>query len=63
MLPNKALELTPLCGPKIVCILKVGIGPTAFPFYRCGAAQRQAVGPSTLSILEGVWKFLPVMLS
>lgn len=31
-------------SPKIVCILKVGIGTTAFLFYRCGAAQRQAVG-------------------
>jgi hypothetical protein len=42
MLPNKALELTPLCGLKIVCILRAGIGPTTFLISRCGAAQRQA---------------------
>jgi len=43
--PNTALELTPLCGRKIVAILKAGIGPTALPIYRGGAAQRQTVGP------------------
>jgi hypothetical protein len=38
------MELTPLCGPKIAAILKAGFGPHAFLIYRCGAAQRQAVG-------------------
>jgi hypothetical protein len=28
------MQLTPLCGDKIVAILKVGIGPTAFSIYR-----------------------------
>jgi hypothetical protein len=28
---NKALEPTPLCGNKIVAILKAGFGPTALP--------------------------------
>jgi len=27
-------------GPKIVGILTVGISPTIFPLYRCGAAKR-----------------------
>jgi hypothetical protein len=39
------MELTPQSGPKIVAILKGGIGPHAFLIYRCGAAQRQAVRP------------------
>ena len=30
--------------PKIVGILKAGIGWKAFPTYRCGAAEAQAVG-------------------
>jgi hypothetical protein len=42
--PNTALELTPLCGPKIARILKEGFGPTVISIYWCGAAQRQAVG-------------------
>jgi hypothetical protein len=42
--PNTALELTPLCGYKIIAILTAGIGSTAIPIYCCGAAQRQAVG-------------------
>jgi hypothetical protein len=41
--PNKALELTPQSGPKIVCILKAGNRSAALPVYRCGAAQRQTV--------------------
>jgi hypothetical protein len=46
--PNMALELTPLCGPKIAAILKNRITLTAFPTYQCGAAQRQAVGRAAL---------------
>jgi hypothetical protein len=42
--PNRALELTPLCGPKIVAILTARFCSTAFPICWCGAAQRQAVG-------------------
>jgi hypothetical protein len=34
-----------VCGDEIVGILKPGIGPTAFPIYRCGAGDGQAVGP------------------
>jgi hypothetical protein len=37
--PNTALELTPLCGPKIVAILKVRNGKIAFPIYEGGAAH------------------------
>jgi len=44
MRPNTALELTPLCGPKIMAILKADIGSIAISVYGCGAAQRQAVG-------------------
>jgi hypothetical protein len=36
--PNKPLKLTPLCGRKIGAILTVGIGPSVFPIYWCGAA-------------------------
>ena len=39
MRPNIGFQLTPLCGPKIVAFLKVGIGSTAFPIYRGGAAE------------------------
>jgi hypothetical protein len=42
--PNTALELTPLCGPKIVAILTARFCSTAFPICWCGAAQRRAVG-------------------
>jgi hypothetical protein len=42
--PNTPLELTPLRGLKITPILKVGNHLTAFLLYRCGAAQRHAVG-------------------
>jgi hypothetical protein len=45
-----ALEPTPLCGPKIGCILKSGLGPTVFPIYQCGAAQRQAVSPLPIKL-------------
>jgi hypothetical protein len=43
--PNTALELTPQSGLKIVVILRIRSGPSAFLFYQCGAAQRQAVRP------------------
>jgi hypothetical protein len=33
----------PLRGPKIVAILKAGIGPTAVLIYACGAADGQTV--------------------
>ena len=49
MPPKTALELTPQSGDKIVAILRSGIGPTAFPVFRCGAAQRQAVGPQPIN--------------
>jgi hypothetical protein len=39
-----ALEPTPLCGLKIVAILEAGFGSNVLPIYRCGAAQRPAVG-------------------
>lgn len=38
--PNKALELTPLCGLKIVAMLKAGFQATVFLIDRCGATQR-----------------------
>ena len=38
-----AFKLTMQSGLDAAPILKVGIGPDAFPFYQCGAAQRQAV--------------------
>jgi hypothetical protein len=34
--PNPPMQPTPLRGPKIVAILKVGFGPIAFPIERCG---------------------------
>jgi hypothetical protein len=38
------IEPTPLCGPKIGCILKGRISSTALPIYQGGAAHAQAVG-------------------
>jgi hypothetical protein len=49
MRPNTALELTPLCGPKIMAILKADIGSIAISVYGCGAAQRQAVRRAPLN--------------
>jgi len=42
--PNQGMEPTPLRVNKIRAILKLGIGPSAFPIYRCAAAEAQAVG-------------------
>ena len=39
MRANKRLHPTPLCGPKIVAILKVGLWPTAVLIHGCGAAE------------------------
>ena len=50
--PNKALEPTPLCGPKIGAILEAGFGPSVFPINRGGAAQRQGVGPPSREIAQ-----------
>jgi len=63
--PNTALELTPLCGRKIVAILKAGIGPTALPIYRGGAAQRQTVGrgPSMPSSFQRPIRPTPAMFA
>jgi hypothetical protein len=38
------VQPTPLCGPKIVAILKAGFMLTAFAIYICGAADAQSVG-------------------
>jgi hypothetical protein len=46
--PNKPIQPTPLCGPKIVAILKRGFGPKAFPVYHSGAADGQGVGQQLL---------------
>jgi hypothetical protein len=43
--PNTPIQPTPLRSPKIGAILKAGFGSTAFPTYRGGAADGQAVGP------------------
>jgi hypothetical protein len=43
--PNKPIQPTPLCGHKIVRILKPGNHPNAFPIYQCSAADGQGVGP------------------
>jgi len=40
------VQPTPLCGPKIVAILKVGSVPSTCAIYRCGAADAQAVRQS-----------------
>ena len=50
MRPNTALVLTPLCGPKIMAILKADIGSIAISVYGCGAAQRQAVEPVSSNV-------------
>jgi hypothetical protein len=42
--PNKPLQLTPLCGRKIGAILESGSSPSAFPLYHRGATERQSVG-------------------
>jgi hypothetical protein len=38
------MQLTPLCGPKIVAILKPGIGPTAFLIYRAARLMGRPFG-------------------
>ncbi len=43
---DPAYNQTPLCGPQIGGILKVGYATTVISLYRCGAAQRQTVGRS-----------------
>ncbi len=40
---QQPIQPTPLRGPKIVGILKIGFGSIAFPIYRSGAADGQAV--------------------
>ncbi len=42
---NMDLQPTALGVGKIAAILKVGIGPIAFPIYRCAAAEARAVRP------------------
>jgi hypothetical protein len=37
------LHPTPLCGPKIVAILKAGFAPILIAIYQCGAGEAQAV--------------------
>jgi hypothetical protein len=44
------MEPTPLRGHKIGAILVAGIGSTAFPIYRRGAAHAQGVGPLIKSV-------------
>ena len=41
MRPNVTLEVTPLRGPKMVAIVKVGVCPPGISLYKCSAAQRQ----------------------
>jgi hypothetical protein len=43
------MQPTPLCGPKIGGILRVGFGSIAFSLYRCGAADGQALGGASSS--------------
>jgi hypothetical protein len=44
MRPNKALQRTPLRGPKIVAILARDFRSIVVPIYECGAAERRSVG-------------------
>jgi hypothetical protein len=47
------MQPTPLCGPKIVGILKAGVRPLAFPIYRggaAGAADGHSVGRHIIAI-------------
>ncbi len=47
------MQPTPLCGPKIVAILKAGIGPAAFPIYRAARLMRNPLdGNQSYSMLE-----------
>jgi hypothetical protein len=49
------VQPTPLCGPKIGGILKVGFGPELVSIYRCGAADAQAVGrPHTIACINPI---------
>jgi len=48
--PNKALQPTLPCGPKIERILETSSILIVISIYRCGAAERQAVGPPVNSV-------------
>jgi len=43
-LPNKRVQPTPLCGDKIVRILKADFVPMLILIYECGAADRNPLG-------------------
>jgi len=38
------MQPTPLCGPKIVAILKAGSSPTAFSIYKAARLMRRPFG-------------------
>jgi len=44
--PNKPIQPTPLRGPKIVAILKSGIGPTAILIYTAARLMGRTLGGS-----------------
>jgi hypothetical protein len=52
------VQSTPLRGPKIGCILKVRIGPKAFPIYRAARLTRKTLGGSPLQL----YRFAPLCL-
>ena len=52
------LQRTALCAHKIIAILKVRISTTAFPIYRCAAADAQGVGRQPSHIVAS---YLPLM--
>jgi hypothetical protein len=45
------LQRTALGADKIGAILKAGISPIAFPIYDCAAAEAQAVGRRTITVI------------
>jgi hypothetical protein len=54
MRPNKGMQRTALCAHKIAAILKAGFSPTAFPIYRCAAADAQAVSPQPIKLFSNI---------
>jgi len=43
---NMPMQPTPLCGPKIVAILKAGFVPRAFPIYTTARLMGRPLGGS-----------------
>src|SRR2546421_271589 len=61
--PNTPIQPTPLRGPKIVAILKGGIGPTAFPIYGGGAAQCWPFGGNPSHLLPDAYLILIIRVN